>query len=573
MAYSPTSTPTIHSSSNESHQRLSSRVASKISRFFQRRHRIVVVLFFTTYLLMGSAIFSDYGTPTDELLHCRIRGIIFAKQAVNKLNIWLFDKHNAPFEAFYETYPNKDYGGIFEMMLLSTEVVGGLTDARDVTLARHAFIFFMFWLSMCLFYKLIANRFGNWRIGILGCVFLICSPRIFADSFYNSKDIGFLCGFIFSTYSLTQFLENQTIKTAIFHAFCCAFLIDIRIMGIVVPAVTFLFLGIEWLKSTQPSSGKIPAIVRNGLIYTFFLVVFTVLLWPYLWENPLENFVQSFANMSKFNRLDETQLFLGDYIHVTKMPWYYMPVWISITTPLSYLAAFLAGVWFISHKLLKNKLALYQNSRERFDLICLIFFLAPLLAIIVLKSAVYDGWRHLYYTYPSFITIALMGIVSFYYYIRGTFEASTARIVITSLSVLLAINVFYSVYFMIQSHPNQQVYFNALAGKEVEKKFEMDYYGPSYRKGLTYIVETDKRSSIPVYANFVTGKLNASLLKPEDRKRIHYVEDPQQASYFITNYKFEENLKPYLAGQFPFVNEVFAVQVGEAKVMAVYRLK
>ena len=47
------------------------------------------------------------------------------------------------------------------------------------------------WLTayMLVIYKIIKNRYNSYFTALLGAAFLVASPRIFAESFYNSKDI------------------------------------------------------------------------------------------------------------------------------------------------------------------------------------------------------------------------------------------------------------------------------------------------------------------------------------------------------------------------------------------------
>ena len=47
-------------------------------------------------------------------------------------------------------------------------------------------------------------------------------------------------------------------------------------------------------------------------------------------------------------------------------------------------------------------------------------------------------------------------------------------------------------FSMIKHHPFQNVYFNMLAGKEIEKKFEMDYWGLSNKQALDYILKMER---------------------------------------------------------------------------------
>ena len=49
-------------------------------------------------------------------------------------------------------------------------------------------------------------------MAFIGTTFLLLSPRIFADSFYNNKDIIFLSFFIINIYTAINFFEKQKIQ-------------------------------------------------------------------------------------------------------------------------------------------------------------------------------------------------------------------------------------------------------------------------------------------------------------------------------------------------------------------------
>jgi len=137
------------------------------------------------------------------------------------------------------------HGPIFELLLVMNEKLLGLSDSRDIILMRHLSIFILFYFSVFIFFLLCKNAFKSWKIGLLGCLFLVLHPRIFAHSFHNSVDIAFLAFYIISTYTLIGFLRSKTYSGAFLHALACAILIDIRVAGLILPFCTCLFFGIE----------------------------------------------------------------------------------------------------------------------------------------------------------------------------------------------------------------------------------------------------------------------------------------------------------------------------------------
>ena len=68
-------------------------------------------------------------------------------------------------------------------------------------------------------------------LAILGSTFLFLSPRIFAQSFYNNKDIVFMSLFVISLYTAINFLEKPNVKNAIIFSIISSLAIDIRILA------------------------------------------------------------------------------------------------------------------------------------------------------------------------------------------------------------------------------------------------------------------------------------------------------------------------------------------------------
>lgn len=400
---------------------------------------ILVALFFVSLLGIGLCIYRDYGISWDESTN-RKNGAISAVYANGKLNYPFISKENVAELAETERariyrytrgtdvptqssiqfdeetllqYRDKDYGVFFELFLIGMEWVLKLNEPREVYFMRHLLTFLMFYVGVIFFYLLLQNRFKNWKISLLGCLFLVASPRIFAHSFYNSKDLVFMSVYIITCHSLTMFLRAKNLRTAIWHAFTTAILIDIRIVGVVVPAATSLFYGIDALqrKNFQHWFKKnLPILI----VHFLFLGGFIILFWPYLWGDPVNNFIQTFANMSKF-RWNVFVLYMGKYFKASELPKHYLLVWILITTPLLYTLGFLMGLTAILGKTLQHGRTLFtrirENDEDKQDYVLLLLCLLPLVTVIAIRARVYDGWRHLFFIYPPFLYVSIRGLI------------------------------------------------------------------------------------------------------------------------------------------------------------------
>jgi hypothetical protein len=121
--------------------------------------------------------------------------------------------------------------------------------------------------------------------------------------------------------------------------------------------------------------------------------------------------------------------------------------------------------------------------------------------------------------------------------------------------------------FMIENHPHQNVYFNSLVGgvRGAQGEYEMDYWGLSYRKGLEYILESDRASRIAVNYATLPGRYNAGILPAAERRRIVFVRETHQARYYITNFRWERGQPPG--------GEIYSVRVDGVPLMSVFRIE
>ena len=90
---------------------------------------------------------------------------------------------------------------------------------------------------------------------------------------------------------------------------------------------------------------------------------------------------------------------------------------------------------------------------------------------------------------------------------------------------------------MFKNHPHQNVYFNILARKNFNEKFEMDYFGTSNKNALEYIINQEDKN-IKVYSLSTTDlSLSKEIIKKSVRENITIVYDPLKADYIVTNYR------------------------------------
>lgn len=530
-----------------------------------RWQRPVVWTFFVALLLLGLAVVRDYGISFDEG-QSHQNGMISLKFLAQTFYPDFLARPDqeaafAPFSTPLRLYTDRDYGVAFELPVTIIERLLVLDDARSVYWLRHLCTFLVCWGGVIAVFQLGRRRFGDWRWGLLGALFLVLSPRMFAESFYNNKDLVFMAMCAIATNTAVRFLILPNARRAVVHGIVCALAIDVRIMAVLWPLATLAMLALRAFRGEYP--GLRPG--RMAAAYLGVLVTTMVVLWPYLWEAPLTNFAGAFANMTRF-RWGGTVLFRGQMRMATALPWHYAPVWIGITTPLPQLLLMVVGLGAIVRQVVKRRWHLYATTGEWQDLMFFGFGVLPLLAVIALHSVLYDGWRQLYFIYPGLLLVALRGAVALAgwrpqgrvgrawpWLWGGALAASLAGIAARTVTM----------------HPYQNVYFNALAGNDVAHRYELDYWGQSCLGGLQWIVAHDKRMQIRVTGtpNMMAPLYgNHGMLNDFDRDRILIVNTPEEANYFITNYRWHPE-------DFPYPDEVFRLEPQDARILSVFRFR
>ncbi|WP_028524855.1 ArnT family glycosyltransferase [Runella limosa] len=521
-----------------------------------------IIAFFSAYLVLGLATYKDYGISFDEPIN-RANGIVSIQYVGEKLGFLAPSKDIPKLQEYYD----RDYGVVFDIpLVIGEKALGYNSDDKSQQLYhyRHLMTFLVFFLSTLFFYATAASIFTNKWLPWLGTLFLMLSPRIFAESFYNSKDIVCLSAFIISTYFLLQFLKTYAWRHLLLFSICTAIAINIRLTGIIIPVITLGWGVIDGFRLRDKSG----AIALKLGVYAVLTAAFMVMFWPFLWEAPLANFQFALANMSKF-RANIEVLFFGERMMAMGLPWYYIIGYVVITTPLLYLVLWILGVVSILKDSVKRFSAFWDNFEPwRTQLTFLVISVAPFALVILLNSTLYDGWRQLYFTYGAFLMIALYGL-------DGVFRWGKQQPLVMRVSqALVLVQLVVIGGWMFLNHPFQQTYFNMFAGQPVAKNFEIDYWGLSYKQGLEWIVQHDKRPHIKVIANLTPGVYNRMILDKSERERLDCiylkpsVRDTSkradlECDYFITEFRYRSDAAPY-------TKELHSIKVDGNTILAVY---
>ena len=481
---------------------------SPVSRIYDRRDIVLCSIFFLCYLLLGLVIYSDFGIPWDEPIQ-RITGGVSVKYIGQILAPKLLTGKIVGFPEL-SSWMDRDYGVAFEAPLVILEHWFSIHDERDVYLFRHLATFLFSYVGALAFFGIVRKWFGDYRLALVATLMFILSPRMFAESFYNSKDIVFMAGFTVAIFTMMSLVERPGFRQTLTHAFATAFTIDLRVTGILILATTLVVITVKLVKGEY----RIWHFFRVTGGYTALVATFVIAMFPFLWTSPLENFITTCKNMLNF-RWDGHVLYLGKVILATALPWHYLTTWISVTTPPLYLVLAMTGIMIALWQLARRRLALWGSDTEMYNLTFMALLVVPVIGISAIATVLYDGWRHMYFLYTPLMLLATLGLKTIIYWVRDR------RILSALVAGIVACTLLINAHWIWSAHPLQNVYFNFLVGGDWKSKFSVDYWGLSNRDALDYILANDDSSVISIRADSATPLDRSLMIFPTDaRERI-----------------------------------------------------
>ena len=483
--------------------------------FLARRSALIVLLVFA---VIGFLVLDDYAVTSDEQWQ---RGI--AEETLD----YILNGDGA-----LTLNHNKFYGVAFELPLLFAERVLGLTDTRDIWLARHLLTHLFFLTAGFFCYLLTYRLFDNRLLAVLAMILFLLHPRLYAHSFFNTKDIPFATLFMICLYLTHRAFAEEKVWQFALLGVGTGLLINLRIMGVVLFTATLAMMMLDLLWASERTNKRQIALNSGVFVLAVVLTVYASL--PYLWGDPVVRFIE-WVTLGASHPQNDYHFFRGDltmsrYIH----PPEYVPVWILITTPPVTLVLGIVGMSAVFFRGLIRPLDVVRNLRLRFGLLLMSCLLLPIMAVIILNVNVYNGWRQLYFLYVPLCILGVFGIHRLISAIKAT------RLRVAGIYYALAAAIVSAVIATVSIHPHQHLYFNFWVDRHTPEllrmQYDIDYWSSTYREGFEHILEL-----YPAAVMHVSGPLhdhlmnNWSILPENDRRRI-VTERDGGGDFYITNH-------------------------------------
>lgn len=436
---------------------------------------------------------------------------------------------------------NRYHGAVFEWLSEAVcRVLGAYGFASKVPVRRTLLI--LFFLAGAAALAGAAVEFtGEARAGPTALVFLFFTPRIMAHAVFNTKDIPLLAAACFFLFFSLRFFRTHALRDVLLSALSAGMMVALRI-----PAVYVLPLWAFFASLSMPfRPGK------RFFFVSFFLLAslaVTYALWPILWDDPSGRFREAWEFMSRFP-WDDPVLYRGEFIPGNKLPADYLWVWMGISLPPLWIAFALVSV-----------LSFFRSPApgKRNLLFLWLFFLTPPLAVVLLKSVVYDEWRHVFFVYPAFVLCGVGG----FFFLRNRIRFRPFCLI---LPVMLILQAAEAGWWMIKNPGYPYLYFSPFFRNQACGAFEQDYWGQGYASAHRFLLCGFKGEPFRVAYVHAPGYYNRWILPDEDKVKIIPVRF-DEADYLITNHRFERE-------KFTFGDPIFEERVNDCAVITVYKRK
>ena len=503
--------------------------------------KLIFLIIFSALFFAGIFTYQDYGISVDEKFQ-RLNGFYWLNYLVNFTNsedlktLVLIKLSSIQDFTLADIQKFNFYGVLFDLPAALLETIFNINNSSDIYNLRHLLNFFYYFVGSIFFYKILKKRFNN-SVSLFGILLFLISPRIYGESFYNSKDIIFLSFLCIAIFYCFEFLENKKTRNLILFSFFSAACIQTRIIGIFLPLSFFVFYFFSLV-----SNNKEIYFAPKYILYILLTLFFLFISWPYLWENPIKNFLYIFTNLSSITP-DIKIFFNGKYVDVNYMPFNYLPTWIVISSPVINSFLFLIGSYFMFVRLFKrfisfeklklNKFDLWRSKKELQDLFILINFYTIIIIFISFNITLVNSWR-----YAFFLNIFKIYIATFalnYLFIK--LKNKKLNLSLKSFVVFFLLINLYKIYYF---HPFQGLYFNSFLTSKYKNSFEIDHSAVSGRDALIWIIKNadirkDDKINIAV-ASWSPLYRNVEALEEKNKKLINIVgQNYSDADFIYTN--------------------------------------
>jgi hypothetical protein len=277
---------------------------------------------------------------------------------------------------------------------------------------------------------------------------------------------------------------------------------SIRVLGPLAGLLVFLYFFTTLSKNKRLRVSMSPWFAFLSYLVIAILAMFVT--WPFLWENPLENFLGVFRLMSD-NPTNLSVLFGGEVYRAGELTRRYMPFMLAVTLTEPVWPLFILGVIVGYYQLFKeirssadrlqeadsaDSWRALRSSLDRADTatrivsltLVLLWFVILLAYVLLRRPAMYDGLRHFLFILPPVFIFTGFAFEFLYKSVANSWL----------YAVLVLLSLAPGILGVIRLHPYEYTYYNSFVGgtRGVFRQYETDYWLTCYKEAVETFEQT-----------------------------------------------------------------------------------
>jgi hypothetical protein len=363
------------------------------------------------------------------------------------------------------------YGGLFDLACEAARHLAPEWGAYDL---KHLFVLVLGAGALATTVAT-AARLGGPRAGVIAGALLFASPRWFGHALFNPKDIPFAAFFLLGVAGVVRLATEARPRRSSWLLFALGAGASLGVRAGGVMLLPLLLAGVWSRSSALAPRDAVRPTWRTWLVAAATILAALALgflFWPYLHHHFASHLLEALRSEARAP-FDANVLYRGRWVSALDLGRDYLPVWLTIATPLPVLCGLaLAATVAVA--------ALRRRAWTGTAGVAIVALAAgaPATMAVVLHDTLYDGVRHFLFVIPPLTILAALG----WERVVGALRRRPARI--AALTVLAALLV-EPASWLVRGHPYQYVYFNPLVGglAKASHRYDAEYWGLSVRRG------------------------------------------------------------------------------------------
>ena len=162
----------------------------------RKKTDLIIITIFLSLYLVGLVIYSDYGLTLDDEYY-RLNGVFFFEY----IKEFIFNQNfNANNINIYKNVNMSIAPVFYDLLIAFIANIFNIVNINQIYKVSHLVNFTIYFISLIFFFRILKKLLNDNYLSLLGILMLFLTPRIFAESFYNTRDIFFMSLFLMNIY-------------------------------------------------------------------------------------------------------------------------------------------------------------------------------------------------------------------------------------------------------------------------------------------------------------------------------------------------------------------------------------